>query len=300
MKKGKIHGGRSLLYKRCECSCVCPPQERKWQANDEWMRGAACGLNYRGIGGLVLPLFPFNVLGHTLCNAVQSNPNLGDNTVPGDARRPIITVQLEVCLCLSTFCQESQIQRREEKWEPCRNNGIHTSKPNKWRVEAWVWVMDQTPIAPTTIMSLSGFENKVGICPDFFFSYCTSLCYVNTCACSLSRFRETEVDGIIALGHTWEELCSIYCQGLVWLCHAFLAAAVTPTDVIDRKRTLEAINAVFLVTTKHNKPPNKDENKQDSTWQLLRLPALELDRSSPAQDPTRRGPRNSDHTLLAQ
>lgn len=183
MKKGKIHGGRSLLYKRCECSCVCPPQERKWQANDEWMRGAACGLNYRGIGGLVLPLFPFNVLGHTLCNAVQSNPNLGDNTVPGDARRPIITVQLEACLCLSTFCQESQIQRREEKWEPCRNNGVHTSKPNKWRVEAWVWVMDQTSIAPTTIFSLSGFENKVGICPDFFFSYCASLCYVNTCAC---------------------------------------------------------------------------------------------------------------------
>jgi len=37
----------------------------------------------------------------------------------------------------------------------------------------------------------------------------------------------------------------------------FLAAAVTPAVVVDRKATLDAINALLPVTTKHNKDESK-------------------------------------------
>ncbi|KAG9069566.1 hypothetical protein KI688_010470 [Linnemannia hyalina] len=42
-------------------------------------------------------------------------------------------------------------------------------------------------------------------------------------------------------------------------------AAVTLADVAERKAALDAINPVFPVKKKHDKPPNKDQDKHDST-----------------------------------
>lgn len=69
--------------------------------------GAACGLDFMGIGSLFPPP-------RTLCHAVQSNPNLGDNTVPGDTGRPIMTVQSDAFHCLPLFAKKAKTTKEEK------------------------------------------------------------------------------------------------------------------------------------------------------------------------------------------